>query len=115
MKKMKLLAAAVAVMMCFGVFCACSTGTYTGTTQILGITSTVELELKSGGEFVLTSTASAGSLSGSSKLAEGTYKIDGEKITFTVMVGETASSIEGTYKNKTITFSMAGVNYELKK
>ena len=102
MKKIvKVLSAAVLVVMLGVTLVACGgvKGTYECEITVMGSTVTTTLELKDGDKCVMS--ANAGGISSEK---EGTYKVDGDKITLTVG----ANSVTGTLKDGKITIAMEG-------
>ncbi len=74
-------------------------GTYEYSLSAEGASSTITLELKSGGKMTMTIKASMGGQEIANETVEGTYKVSGEKLTLTVE-GEDA---EATIKDGKIT------------
>lgn len=91
------------------------TGTYTGNMQVEGVEglegvegvdlsalTAMSLTLKEGNAFTITA---------AQQVMEGTYKLDGTKLTLTIDGADQEAKLE----KDTITMDMAGVSVELKK
>ncbi len=117
MKKLVKVFGLLAVVICMGatlVACGGITGTYKGTYSetAMGVTYSTEmtLQLKSGDKFTMTAKISMGSES-SENSVDGTYSVDGEKLTLKV----DGNDIEATIKDGVITLDYEGITFELKK
>ena len=108
MKKIvKVLSAAVLVVMLGVTLVACGgvKGTYECEITVMGSTVTTTLELKDGDKCVMS--ANAGGISSEK---EGTYKVDGDKITLTI----SGESVEGTISGGEIVITQDGVKMTFK-
>lgn len=88
-------------------------GVYECEMEMGGVKSVLTLELKEDETFTVTAKGEVGGVSHEEEMAKGTYKVDGDKITFTVE-GE-SETMEATVKDGDIVMSQEGVSVTYKK
>ena len=111
-KFMGLLAVVVAMALSLTA-CGGVAGKYVCDAEVMGTKATMTIELKNDDTYVISVSSSAGDVSSDQEVSKGTYKIDGDKITFT---DESGAENEATYKKgKSITVSEEGVTMTYKK